>query len=144
LALLDAYAVIALVADEPASGEVENIVHMEQSYIVLTNLAEVIFITRRTHGLALDEVRAALEPMLLTRVLQTVSSSESETWQAAELRAQHYDRKTRAVSLADCFLLAHALAGNHDIATSDQPLAAAARAEGVTVLSLPNSAGDRP
>jgi uncharacterized protein with PIN domain len=144
VALLDAYAVVALVADEPAASEVEDIVRVGASYVVMTNLAEAIFIARRTYGWTLEQVRAVLEPMLLEGVLQTVSSAEADTWLAAELRARHYDRKTRAVSLADCFLLAHAIDRDDVIATADQPLAAAARDEGVGVVGLPDSTGARP
>jgi rRNA-processing protein FCF1 len=144
VALLDAYAVVALVADEPAADEVEEVVRAGESYVVLTNLAEVIFIARRTLGWSLEQVRSVLEPMLLEGVLRTLSSTESDAWRAAELRARHYNRKARAVSLADCFLLAHALAGDEVIATSDQPLAEAARDEGVAVIGLPDSTGARP
>lgn len=61
---------------------------------------------------------------------------------AAELRARHYDRRDSALSLADCMALA-TVAGGDDFATSDGPLAAAARTEGLEVIPLPNSAGAR-
>lgn len=144
MAHLDAYAVVALVAGEPAAHEVEEILNAGSSYVVLTNLAEAIFVVRRVYGWTLEQVRAVLDPMLLKGVLQTVSSSDVHAWEAADLRSRHYHRKTCAVSLADCFLLAHALAAEDVIVTPDRPLAAAARAEGVEVVGLPDVTGARP
>ena len=63
---------------------------------------------------------------------------------AGELHARHYDRKTSPLSMADCFGLATAAALGEPLATSDPPLAAAAHAEGVTVIGLPDANGRRP
>jgi hypothetical protein len=46
--------------------------------------------------------------------------------------------------MADSFLLAHALTDGGPIATSDPPIAAVARGEGVDVVGLPDSSGKRP
>jgi uncharacterized protein with PIN domain len=144
VALLDAYAVVALVTEEPAAAEVEAIIRAGECSVVVTNLAEAIFTIRRSYGWTLEQTRAVLDPMLVTGVLQTVSSSEEHAWQAAQLRVKHYDRKTRAVSLADCFLLAHGLAADDVIATADQPLVSAAVEEGVGIIGLPDTTGARP
>ncbi len=111
--------------------------------VVVANLAEAIDVSHRVHGRALAEVRTVLEP-LLGDVLLPVVSGEPEAWLAANLRARHYDRRTRALSLADCLLLAHAVAGDAEIATADPPLAEAARAENVGVVALPDRAGLLP
>jgi predicted nucleic acid-binding protein len=63
---------------------------------------------------------------------------------AGELHARHYDRKTSPLSMADCVALATAVVLREPIATSDPPLAAAARLEGVTVIPLPDASGRRP
>ncbi len=63
---------------------------------------------------------------------------------AGDLHARHYDRKTSPLSMADCAALATAIALGEPLATSDPHLAAAARAEGVTVVSLRDSTGRRP
>jgi PIN domain nuclease of toxin-antitoxin system len=144
VALLDAYAIVALVIEEPAGAEVEEIIRSGECAVVVTNLAEAIFTVRRTHRWTLEQTSAVLDPMFLTGVLRIVSSSEEDAWQGAELRVKHYDRKTRAVSLADCFLLAHGLAADDVIATADQPLASAAAEEGVRVIGLPDTTGARP
>jgi PIN domain nuclease of toxin-antitoxin system len=144
LTLLDAYALVALVVDEPAADEVESLLRERDCGSVVANLAEAIDISHRVHGLPLDDIREALEPLLLGGSLSVVVSDESDAWRAAELRGRHYERKTRALSLADCFLLAHAMAAGDGIATADPPLADAARVEGVALVALPDSAGRRP
>jgi uncharacterized protein with PIN domain len=139
---LDAYALVALLTDEPAAEEVEQLLRGGHARVVVANLAEAIDISQRVRGLA--NVRSILEPLLSTRTIDVVGSTEAEAWSAASLRGRHYDRKTSALSLADCQLLAHAIDEAGSIATSDPPLARSARAEGVTVLALPDSSGRRP
>jgi uncharacterized protein with PIN domain len=141
--LLDAYALIALLADEPAAAEVEEILRTGEARVIVVNLAEAVDICRRVHDLSSDDIRTALEPLLLGSVLSAVVSDERQAWLAAELRAKHYNSKTAALSLADCFLLAHAITDGGPIATPDPPIAAAARAEEVEVLALPDSSGER-
>lgn len=143
MTLLDAYAVVALVADEPAADEVEALLRKGGSGIVVVNLAEAADVCSRVRGVDSNVVRKALEP-LVDGVLEIVFSGSAEAWDAAELRAAHYDRSSSALSLADCFLLAHAVGGGHAIATSDPALAGAARREGVDVHGLPDSCGKRP
>ena len=63
---------------------------------------------------------------------------------AGELHARHYDRKTSPLSMADCVALATAAALGEPLATSDPPLAAAAKLEGVTIITLPDASGRRP
>jgi PIN domain nuclease of toxin-antitoxin system len=141
---LDAYALVALVGDEAAAEEVEAILRQGEARVVVVNLAEAVDISQRVHHLSARDVRAALEPLLLGRVLSAAVSDEVQAWLAAELRIKHFDKKTRALSMADCFLLAHALADGGPIATADPPLAEVARAEGVAVVALPDSSGTRP
>jgi uncharacterized protein with PIN domain len=142
LILLDAYALVALAADEPAAGDVEGLLRAGESAVTSINLAEAVDVTQRVRGLPPEDVRAALDP-LLGEVVSVVAQGGGEGWRAAELRLRHYDRRTNPLSLADCFLLA--AAGPDDrIATSDPPLAAAARAEAIGVIPLPDSSGRRP
>lgn len=143
MTLLDAYALVALVADEPAAGEVEDLLRVGDARVVVVNLAETIDVVQRVHGYDQGEVRVVLEPLLLDGTLEAVVSTEVEAWLAADVRSRHYDKKGRAVSIADCFLLAHGLSGEV-IATSDPPLADVARDEGVDVVALPDSGGTRP
>jgi predicted nucleic acid-binding protein len=144
MTLMDAYGLVALVADEPAADEVERILREGGSRVVAVNLAEAIDICRRSHGLSQDETRAAFEPLTLSGTLAVAISGEAEAWLAADLRTSHYHRQQRPLSMADCFLLAHAVAAGEALATSDPDLAEVARIEDVTVVALPDRAGRRP
>jgi predicted nucleic acid-binding protein len=141
---LDAYALVALVADEPAAEEVQELLREGGARVVAANLAEAIDICRRVHGIAEEDVREAIDPLLLSNVLAVAVSDEQQAWLAASIRADHYHHKTSALSVADCLLLAHAVTDGGTIATSDPPLARAAEAIGVDVVGLPDSAGKRP
>jgi uncharacterized protein with PIN domain len=144
LTLLDAYALVALVADEPAAAEVENILREGETRVVIINLAEAVDSAQRVHRLSSADVRTTLEPLLLSEVLLAAVSDEPQAWLAAEIRIEHYNRRTAPLSMADCFLIAHALTDDRAIATADLPLADVARAAGVEVIALPTSAGERP
>jgi PIN domain nuclease of toxin-antitoxin system len=143
LTLLDAYALVALVADEPAADEVEALLRGGGCRVVIANLAEAIDRCSRVHGILTIDVRAVLEPLLGDGLVPAVSA-EREAWQAAELHSLHYHRRTSPLSLADCFLLAHAELSDDRIATADLPLAGIARTRGVEVVPLPDSSGRRP
>ena len=140
--LLDAYALVAFLADEPAAEEVDQLLRGGQTAITVANLAEAIDVTQRVHRAAADQVRDAVEP-LLGDALGVISLSEETAWAAADIRIRHYHRTARPLSLADCFLIA--AAGDDDsVATADGPVAEAARAEGIAVHALPDSGGSRP
>lgn len=108
------------------------------------NLAEAVDVCRRVHGLSEGDVRTALEPLTLSNTPAVAVSDERVAWLAAELRARHYHKKDCPLSMADCFLLAHAVAGDGALATSDPDLARIARAEGATVVPLPDREGRLP
>lgn len=144
MTLLDAYALVALVAEEPAAAEVEDLLRSGEARIIAVNLAEAVDVCGRVHGVEPDETRAVVEPLFLSRVLSLRPSGESEAWLAADLRIRHYDRKHSPLSVADCLLLAHAITEEEQIATADPHVAACARLEGVTVAALPGSTGARP
>lgn len=144
MTLLDAYAVVALIADEPAAEEVEELLRAGESRVVVVNLAEAIDVSQRIHAMSLVDVRTILEPLFLTGAIATLASQREDAWRAADLRARHYHRRSRQLSLADCFLLGAAVDSGDVIATTDPPLAAAARSEGLDVIALPDSSGDRP
>jgi PIN domain nuclease of toxin-antitoxin system len=142
--LLDAYAVVALVADEPAAEQVEGILREGGSRVVIVNLAEAIDIAGRVRAIPIDDIRVAIEPLLISNVLAPAISDEPQGWLAAEIRGTYYHRRTSALSMADCLLLAHGVTDGGPIATSDGPVANAAEALGIGVVRLPDSAGERP
>jgi uncharacterized protein with PIN domain len=142
--LLDAYALVALVADEPAADQVEGILRDGDARVVVVNLAEAVDVCSRVRNLSIEEVRAAVEPLILGNVLSLAVSDEPQAWLAAEIRSEHYDRKSAALSMADCFLLAHGVTDGGPIATSDPPLASVAAVLELEVVGLPDSSGKRP
>ncbi len=140
--LLDATALIALAKDEAAADEVSAILEEGNAAITSVNLAELIDHLVRVDGRDARRVDALVQPLVDER-LEVRSPTVADAWRAALVRARHYDRQTCALSLADCFLIAGARPSD-SVATSDQPVAAAARAEQIDVVALPNSRGERP
>jgi predicted nucleic acid-binding protein len=61
--------------------------------------------------------------------------------QAGLLRARHYHRKNRAVSLADCIAAETARSTDALLASADPHLLDLCRDEGIAVIPLPDSAG---
>jgi uncharacterized protein with PIN domain len=139
---LDAYAIIALVADEPAAEDVETLLRGREAALTTVNLAEAVDVARRIHVLSEDDVREAVEP-LFGDVLAIAEPTEAQAWRAADIRVRYYHRRTCQLSLGDSFLIA--AAGPEDrIATADAPVAQVARAERLGVVPLPDTAGQRP
>jgi uncharacterized protein with PIN domain len=142
LTYLDAYALVALLADEPAAAEVELLIRGHDCRVSTINLAEAIDVSQRVHSLPLLELRGILGPLFPDDLL-LAPPHEEHAWAAAEIRGRYYSRKS-PLSLGDCFLIAHASIDDDGLATPDAPLAEAARAEGVPVTALPDRAGRRP
>lgn len=140
--VLDAFALVALALDEPAAPEVEATLRRGDCAVSAVNLAEAIDQLGRVHDRADDELRAAFAPVL-GEELSVVAADEAVAWRAADLRRRHYRRSHSELSLADCVALSIARRGDR-LATADPPLARAARAEGIDVLALPDTAGRRP
>lgn len=140
--LLDAYALIGLLAGEPVAAEVTALSERETLSIAVVNLGEVIDRLQRVHEFAPDEVRSTIAPLVAAGLrLRPVRAEDG--WKAGELRARYYDKKTCAISLADAFLLA-AVRRDERIATSDPAVIAVAEAEGISTSPLPDRAGRRP
>lgn len=145
LTVFDAQALIALLLDEPAAGAVEGELRdpTRDSWISAINLAEIVDVMTRVFEQAPDDVRAALE-LLEAGGLEVVPVDGDLGMEAGRLHARFYDRRTSPLSMADCVALASAMSLNQPLATSDPPLAAAARAVGVVVLPLPDTRGRSP
>lgn len=141
---IDAYGLVALVANEPAAAEVEQLLRSEECRVAAVNLAEAVDVAARVHSYPLEEIRRALEPLVLSGELAVAVSDESEAWLAAEIRVGEYHRAKRPLSMADCLLLAHAISTGDALATSDPAVADVARSRGLTVVALPDRDGNRP
>lgn len=140
--VLDAYAVIAYLRDEPCAGEVADILR-GATVLTAVNAAEVFDKMVRVFGADPDSVDADIA--LLHHAGLTVTAVTSEVgMEAGRIHSRRYHRQRSAVSLADCVAASAALAGNCPLATSDPALAEILRAEGGKVLPLPGSNGRRP
>ncbi|MHB8507978.1 MAG: PIN domain-containing protein [Candidatus Dormibacteria bacterium] len=141
--VLDAFAVIAALTGEPAAAEVEAVVRAGDACISAVNLAEVIDQLVRVAGRSAAEVEISLAS-LAAGGLVVVPTDEQVGRSAGSIRARYYDRRTAPVSLADCVALATCLRLAAALATADAPLATIAKKEGVALVGLPNSFGQRP
>lgn len=145
MTVLDAQAVIALLLGEPAATEVAALLRDPQqpASVSALNVGEVMDVLIRITGRTADEVAEKLD-WLIAGGLRVVAVDEDLARVAGRLHAEHYHRRDRPLSLADCVALATAVRLGEPLATSDPPLAATASATGCRVLPLPDSLGQRP
>lgn len=140
--VLDAYALIALLADEPAAGEVGQLLRDNAAAVPALNLAEATDRLGRVHGIAIERTRSVVESLQESTDLRVRTLDGSDAWRAAEIRVAHYHRARRPLSLADCLLLA--VTGEQDqLATADPYVLATANEERVAWIELPDSRGHR-
>jgi PIN domain nuclease of toxin-antitoxin system len=140
--LLDAYALLALLADEAPAGEVVRLIAEHESGITAVNLAEVVDVMQRRYSYPLEGAESAVDAVCAGGV-SVVPVGDVEGRRAGALRAEYYGRRARSLSLADCFLLA-ATGDGDAVATSDPTVAEVARLEQIDAVLLPDSAGRRP
>lgn len=133
---------MALAREEPAAAEVEIILRRGGSRVSAVNLAEAVDQLGRVHGHSPHQLREVFEP-LFAGTVEVMDVTESSAWHAADFRRAHCRRRISELSLADCFVLAAAQAGDV-IVTADPPLARAAETEGLEVVGVPDSRGRRP
>lgn len=132
---LDAYALIAFLIGGPAAPQVRAILRDGDTAVATANLAEVLDVCERVHGLAIKRTMEIVEP-LLDGPLVAISLDFTTARRAAEFRARHYHRSSCPISLADAVLVASAGRGD-TVATADPDVLAVAAAEGVEALALP-------
>lgn len=136
--MLDAFAVLAVLRNESASNEVEALI-TEGAVVSTVNVAEVLDRLCRT-GTPHDEVTADFAEL----DADIVHPPADVTVEAGLMRARNYHHRKRAVSLADCMAAAHAIHLDVPLATADGPLIQTVRAEGGSVVLLPDTRGVRP
>jgi PIN domain nuclease of toxin-antitoxin system len=131
--------------NEPAADDVERELRdtSRTGWISAINLAEVIDVMERIYRRSPAQTLESL--MLLESGGLRVAHLDGDIGvEAGALHARHYDRKSSALSMADCVALATALALGEPLATADRALATAATASGVTIVPLPDARGRRP
>ncbi len=133
--LLDAFALIALLAEEPAADEVEALLRSGQAAITAVNLAEALDVLQRVQGIPSERLQAVTMPLVGER-MKLLPIDERIARDAADIRARRYHRTRAPLSLADCILLA-ATGASDALATADAPLIRVAEAENVQVRTLP-------
>ena len=130
--VLDAFALIALLRDEPAADAVEALIAAGDAAMSTVNLAEVGQTVVREGAM----LSADLEHIVGTLPLAIVPFTAAHAYRTAELRARHYGRRDSAVSLADCCLVAVATPADR-VATADPVVLRMAEAEGIGTVALP-------
>lgn len=142
MTVLDAYAVVAYLRNEPAAEDVTGLLRRPTT-LSAVNATEVIDQLVRVFGRDADDVHADLA-ILSQAGMEIVSLTPAVGADAGRLRARHYHREHCAVSLADCVAGATALDRGLALATSDPALATVIRVEGGEVYGLPDSKGQLP
>lgn len=139
--ILDAYAVLALFKGEPAARVVLRLISSEpRAALTALGVAEVLDHLVRLEG-ATDE-DAALDLAQLG-LAEAAPIDASIATRAGILRARHYHRTRRAVSLADCMAAEVARADGSALVTADPHLLDLCQEEGIDAVVLPDSAGRR-
>lgn len=138
MTILDAFAVIALLKGEPAADAVRGIIERGGCALTTLGVAEILDHLVRVVGVSDEE--AVLDVAQLD--LDTpIGLDDVTATMAALLRARHYNRKSRAVSLADCVVAQVARTTDTAVATSDPHLLDLCQEESIEVIALPDSRG---
>ena len=137
--LLDADALVAVILGEPAMALVRNLLREGNAAMVAPNIVEVYDIAARREGISGERVATVVEP-LFEGAIEQVAVDAGLARAAAEIRAKHHHRQTRALSLADVVLLA-AARPQDKIASSDSDVLAVATELGIETIELPSSSG---
>ena len=137
--VLDDYAVLALLKGEPSADEVAQLLARdEQAVLTVLGVAEVVDHLVRLVGA--DEDDAVLDVAQLG--LDSPPPLDAGlALRAGLLRARHYHRKNRAVSLADCVAAETARPAGSMLATADTHLLDMCRDESIAVIPLRDTSG---
>lgn len=137
--VLDAYAVIAYLREEPAAPEVKGLLS-DEAALTAVGVGEVLDHLIRVIGAGEEEAVLDLAQLGL---LDGVDVNASLGSAAGRLRARHYHHRRCAVSLADCVAAEVARALSDAVATADPALLDVCDAEGIEVIPLTGSDGTR-
>jgi PIN domain nuclease of toxin-antitoxin system len=136
--VLDAYALEAYFTMEASAPVVRDLLATgEQTLISGINLAETLDRMIRLHGAS----PAGLEADLLGTGVHVIGVDAAIAFSAARLRATHYHRSRRAVSIADCCVAALALDQDAPLVTSDPALLGLIADEHGRYMALPDNSG---
>lgn len=136
--VLDSYAVLAFLKDEPAGGDVARLLERGDVLLTATGVAEVVDHLVRIIGV--DPEEAALDIAQLG-LADAEPIDDGTGLRAGLLRGRHHHRVRRAVSLADCIAAETAKSTGSRLASSDPHLLDLCVAEGIGVVPLPDTTG---
>lgn len=145
MTIFDSQAVVALMSGEPGADEVSGLLQdpVGVPMISALSLAEIVDVVVRRFRQRVEEVQEYVS-WLIAAGIEVIPVDEDTARLAGNLRSRHWDRDRRRVSMADCVVLATGMRHREPVATADQALIAAARAEGHPVVPLVDSQGRRP
>lgn len=121
------------------AAEVEEILRAGDAAIGSVNLFEVADYFMRREGWSDVATQVALT-QLVDEAITVIDAGRDIARRGAVLRARHYGKRSRELSLADCMLLA-SVGPTDSLATSDPGVAAVARVEEISLVPLRDAAG---
>lgn len=136
--VLDSYSVIALVKGEPTASKVARLLRHQEMALTALGVAEVLDHLVRLAGVAEEEAALDVAELGLDGAIPVTPEL---AFRAGLLRARHFHRRHRAVSLADCVAAEAARAAGASVATSDPHLLDLCHSEATAVVPLPDSTG---
>jgi PIN domain nuclease of toxin-antitoxin system len=137
--ILDSYAVLAFLRDEPAAGDVEALL-VADSDVSLTVLGLSEVLDRLIRLGPMDEEQAVLDLAQLG-LGEPPPLGPRVAMDAGLLRARYSHRTRCTISLADCVAAESAREAGAPLATSDPDLLDVCHAEKIQVAVLPDSSG---
>lgn len=138
MTVLDSFALLAMLKGEPASHAVRQLIRDGDCTLTTLGLAEVVDHLVRLVGVSDEEAVLDVAQLGLADVEPL---SPTVALRAGLLRARHYHRRNRAISLADCVAAETARALDVAVATADPHLLETCRDESIAVIVLPDSSG---
>jgi PIN domain nuclease of toxin-antitoxin system len=136
--ILDAYAVLAFLKGEPAAPLVQQLLEREEATLTVLGVAEVVDHLVRLGGASEEDAALDLAQLGLA---EPTPLDAGVALRAGLLRARHYHRNERAVSLADCVAAESARASNFPLVSADPHLLDLCRDEEIDLFVLPDSQG---
>lgn len=138
MTVVDAFAVVALLRGEPAAPEVRHLLERGDAVLTALGLAEVVDHLARVVGASDEDAVLDVAQLGLS---DAVPVDADLALRAALLRARHYHRTDRAVSLADCIAAEAARMLGTGLATADPHLLDLCRDDGIAQIPLADSSG---
>lgn len=138
MTVLDAYAVVAFLADEPAGSQVESLLRSRDCITTALSVAEVTDQLIRVRGVDAENAALWIESLSLSAPVPLDASLAAR---AGRLRAHRYHGTHCSVSMADCVLAVTAQVRDEPLATADPDLLDVCHAEDIATIPLPGTDG---